>query len=227
MLVPPPIGTTEFQNVANLDEEQIKRDFARFLSRMHTFLNQVPCLSDLHNVRRKKWMRGAPRVDGPFGTFATDPEHWYSFNHGGRNEAQLNIGLFPQYFRVGLGFEMTGKKGGEPASVQVLFAVFADILRRDRSVAEAMARRSELSVEWQPRGSMQLEYASPEEAVELLLNPPREADWIFWGRLLRRGHDDERLQDPTQFGNILEEVLCALVPYWEETNQRGHWLLRG
>jgi hypothetical protein len=110
MTLPPPIGSAEFQNVANLDEEQIRRDFARFIGRMHAFLNPVPCLADLHNVRRKKWMRGAPCLDGPFGTFATDPEHWYSFIHGGRNEAQLNIGLFPHYFRVGVGFEMTGKR---------------------------------------------------------------------------------------------------------------------
>lgn len=226
MYLPPPIGAAEFQNVSSLDEDQIKRDFSRFISRLHRFLNQVPCLSDLHNVRRKKWMRGAPLSDGPFGTFATDPEHWYSFNHGGRNEAQLNIGLFPQYFRFGLGFEMTGKKGGEPANVQVLFAVFADLLKQRRAAVEEMARKLELAVEWRPAGARSLEYALPENAVDLLIEPPKEPDWIFWGRLLRYEHDDEILGNPERLGDALEEVFCSLAPYWEETNHRGHRLLR-
>jgi hypothetical protein len=227
MHLPPPIGTTEFQQVSSVDEEQIKQDFSRFLPQLHRFLNSVPGLSDLHNVRKKKWKRGAPASDGPFGTFASDPSHWYSFNHGGRNEAQLNVGMFPDYFRIGLGFEMTGKKGGEPAHVHTLYAVFADSLRRQHADAEAMSERLSLEVEWQPVNATHLEYAAPEEAVALLVDPPKEPQWIFWGRLLRRDQDAQILGDPEAFGRVLEDVLCSLVPYWVEANHRGHQMLRG
>jgi hypothetical protein len=227
MHLPPQIGAAEFQKVSSLDEEQIRRNFSRFAPQLHRFLNSVPCLSDLHNVRRKMWKRGAPASDGPFGTFAPDTNHWYSYNHGGRNEAQLNVGMFPEYFRVGIGFEMTGKKGGDPAHVHMLYSVFVDMLKRQQADAEAMSKRLHLEVEWERSTGGDLEHVGPEEAVAFLANPTREFRWMFWGRRLHRGRDDGILGDSEAFGTILEEVLCSLVPYWIETNHRGHLMLHG
>ena len=81
--------------------------------------------------------------------------------------------------------------------MQVLFAVFADILRRDRPAAEALARRLELSVEWQPRGTVKLDYRPPEQSVELLLNPPREADWIAFAAFAVTDRPSSRSLAPT------------------------------
>src|SRR5687767_362912 len=111
-LAPPTVGEAEFIAVDIADEDEIKRRFGGFVRSLHAYLNQVPCLHDLQRVRR----RWKARVASPeaFGNFATDPRHWYTFHHGGRTEAQFNIGLFPTHLRVGLGFEFTPKKGGDP-----------------------------------------------------------------------------------------------------------------
>jgi hypothetical protein len=157
-----------------------------------------------------------------FGNFATDPEHWYTFHHGGRNEAQFNVGLQAEYLRVGLGFEFTLKKGGDPTVVHLAYTCFVNVIRRDRAAFERFVADLRLEVEWSDSTGDDGGVIDTEGAVAWLLNPPIEPGWIFIGRLLRREQDAAVLQDPTALGTVMERVLSGFRPIWEQTEVLAH-----
>src|SRR5947209_6252518 len=109
---PPLVREADFIAVDIMDEVEIRRRFSRMVQALHSYLNEVPCLRDLQQARRGWKSRVAENE--AFGNFAAEARHWYTFNHGGRTEAQFNVGLYPTHLRVGLGFEFTLKKGGDP-----------------------------------------------------------------------------------------------------------------
>ena len=88
--------------------------FNGFIRLLHNYLNNLPCLRDLQQARRR-WIR--PRETEAFGRFHATPHHWYTFNCGGRNKPQFNVGLNRDYLRVGLGFDFTEKQFGDPTAV--------------------------------------------------------------------------------------------------------------
>jgi hypothetical protein len=141
---PPPVREAEFLAVDTTDEEQIGPRFDLFVRLLHSYLNQVPCLRDLQKTRRR-WTR--TRETDAFGTFAVEPKHWYTFNHGGRNEAQFNIGLWPSYMRVGLGFEFTLKKGGDPTIVGLAYTCFKNVIEENPSEFEHFVANNQLEIE--------------------------------------------------------------------------------
>jgi hypothetical protein len=134
--LPPPVGEEEFQAVDTTNEGAIREYFHDFIDELHTFLNTSPCLRDVQRIRRR-WRRGS-KASYPFGedSFVVQSRHWYTRNIGGRNEAQFNVGMFPRYLRVGLGFEFTERAHGKPAEVQPVWGQFREILREDRQAFE-------------------------------------------------------------------------------------------
>jgi hypothetical protein len=210
---PPPVREAEFLAVDTTDEPEIKRRFNGFLRSLHAYLNQLACLRDVQKARRRWKARTVETV--AFGNFATEPEHWYTFHHGGRNEAQFNIGLCPSFLRVGLGFEFTLKKGGDPTAVHLAYACFAKVVRTNRSQFERFVTDSQLEVE-------SSEIIPTAEAVSWLLNPPAEPEWIFAGRLLRREKDAAVLENPDALGRVMEAVLSGFRPIWEQTEVIAH-----
>lgn len=211
---PPILRDNEFEAISTTDEEEILRRFGGFVRSLHGWLNTLPCLSDIQRVRRK-WKRTAGT--DAFGTFATDPYHWYSFHHGGRTEAQFNVGLFPTHFRVGLGFEFSMKKGGDPTVVGLVYACFLQVLRARRREFGALVSDQRLEVEFWSSQQPGLRFVGTESAVEWLLNPPSEPQWIFVGRLLRRDADKSVLEDEARLASVISEVFTAFRPLWEET----------
>lgn len=216
---PPPIRESEFLAVDIEDEPEIKRRFNSFIRSLHAYLNQLQCLSDVQRTRRR-WKARTSETKA-FGNFATDPKHWYTFHHGGRNEAQFNIGLYPTYARVGLGFEFTLKKGGDPTAVQLAYACFTNVIRNQQRQFERFVADNYLEIEW---GEMFAEYkggppsfVSTHDVLPWLLSPPLEPGWIFIGRLLRRGQDTAVLENPVELGNATRSVLCGFRPFWEQT----------
>jgi hypothetical protein len=190
-------------------EEEIKRRFNGFLRALHAYLNQLPCLHDLQKARRR-WKSRTVEADA-FGNFATDPEHWYTFHHGGRNEAQFNIGLCPDYLRIGLGFEFSLKKGGDPTKVQLAYTCFTNVIKASREQFERFVIENQLEVETAD------DIIQTGEAVSWLLNPPTETEWIFIGRLLRREEDATVLQNPDALAVVMEKVLAGFRPIWQRT----------
>jgi hypothetical protein len=90
-------------------------------------------------------------------------EHWYTYNTGGRSEAQFNIGLFPEYLRIGLGFEFTAGQYGRPEAVQLEYRCFRSIVARHQRGFANFARENQLRVEWKPEGQTELRHISTAE----------------------------------------------------------------
>src|SRR5438270_13144436 len=112
---PPAITEAEFLAVDISDEDEIGRRFQLYVRDLHAYLNQLACLRDLQLARRG-WKARTTETEA-FGNFGLYTKHWYTFHHGGRNDAQFNFGLWPSYFRVVLGFEFTFHKCGDPTIV--------------------------------------------------------------------------------------------------------------
>lgn len=217
---PPPVRQAEFLAVDTVDEDAIKGRFSGFLRLLHAYLNQLPCLRDVQRTRRR-WKSRTAETEA-FGNFAADPEHWYTFHHGGRNEAQFNVGLQVEYLRVGLGFEFTLKKGGDPTAVHLAYACFVNVIRADQTAFERFVADNQLEVEWSDSTGDDGGVVDTQEAVAWLLNPPAEPGWIFIGRLLRREEDAAILEDPAALGVVMEQVLSGFRPRWERTEVLAH-----
>jgi hypothetical protein len=217
---PPPVREAEFLALDTTDEEEIKRRFGGFVRSLHSFLNEIPCLQDVPKARR----RWKPRSAGTeaFGTFATDPKHWYTFHHGGRTEAQFNVGMFTTHLRVGLGFEFTLKKGGDPTAVQLAYACFVNVIRAEQRQFERFVNENGLEVEWTATDGGSLDFIPTERALQFLMKLPKEPMWLFVGRLLRRGKDSEILEDASSLGGLMQAVLCGFRPIWERTQLLAH-----
>jgi hypothetical protein len=211
---PPPVGEAEFFAVDTTNEAEIKQRFNGFLRALHSYLNHLECLRDVQKTRHR-WKARTAETDA-FGNFATDPKHWYTFHHGGRNEAQFNVGLCPSYLRVGLGFEFTLKKGGDPTVVWLAYACFTNVIKATLRQFVQFVTDNQLEVETAD------DIIETGRAVSWLLNPPAETDWIFIGRLLRREKDSKVLENPDALAIVMEKVLAGFRPIWEQTEVLAH-----
>ena len=66
--------------------------------------------------------------------------------------------MFPDYLRVGLGFEFREQMYGNPEAVQEAYGQFTEVLRQHRQVFERIARDNALMVEWVPKGTTDISY---------------------------------------------------------------------
>ena len=218
--IPPPVTEAEFVAVDITDQDEIKRRFGTFVRSLHSYLNQLSCLNDVPKARRR-WRARVVNTDA-FGNLATDSRHWYTFHHGGRNEAQFNVGLYRTHLRVGLGFEFSLRRGGDPTAVHLAYACFTHLIRGDRNGFERFVTDNDLEVEWADNDGSSIQFVPPTSAVAWLLNPPREPAWIFVGRLLRRGKDSAVLQDSNQLAALIQTVFSGFRPIWEQTQVTAH-----
>ncbi len=215
--LPPPFTESRFEEIEGATKEQIEVRVAPFIEDLHAFLNEESCLHDIQHIRHGV----NPQVRGQlaFGNCTPEYEHWYTYNIGGRNEAQFNIGLFPDYLRIGLGFEFTKKAYGKPERVQAAWGRFGVVLRQHRQAFERFAQENSLQVERLPPGKSgraNLAYVRTQRLVRWLLRP-KVSDWIFIGRLLRRREDAEILADSVRLKEVMESVFGGFKPLWQET----------
>lgn len=215
----PELEDSHFFAIKSDNESQIQKTFGPWVKLLHAFLNQLDCVEDLQEMRRG-WVSRTKYQDA-FGTFSVDPHHWYTFNHGGRNEAQFNLGLNETYFRVGLGFEFTLKKGGDPTSVHLAYTCFVDELKKGTVAFREIVDACCLEVEFVAKGSNQVEIIDTPKVVDWLLDLPQEPSWIFVGRLLRRDADQDVLADRIRLGGVIQSVFSDLRPIWLRTQLRA------
>lgn len=216
---PPILRDEDFEAVNTTDEDELRRRFDGFVGNLHEWLNDLPCVKDIQKVRRR-WTR--PTHTDAFGTFATDRCHWYTFHHGGRTEAQFNLGLHRTHFRVGMGFEFSMKKGGDPTVVNLVYACFVEVVRARQREFRDFVRDHQLEIEWWSQGQADLQFVPTDTATDFLLNLPIMPQWIFVGRLLRPGADKAVLTDADRLGDIISNVFAGLYPLWEETQLMKH-----
>jgi len=215
--LPPVINESYFKAVDCEDREEIIRRIAPLMKNFHTFLNDLPCMRDIQYMR-KSWKARA-YADVAFGTIASNPRECYSFNHGGRNEAQFNICIMPTMFHIGLGFEFTLKKGGDPGIVGLTYACFQNVIRDDIKNFTALIQANSLELEWWHNKNDGLQIVPTSDVAKWLLKTDGAFFWILVGKILRRDRDAAILQDPVQMKKIFESVLGGLKPYWEKTQK--------
>lgn len=217
-LAPRRFGEPEFAAVDTTDEEAITQRFNPRIRELHSYLNGLPCLRDIQAARRR-WKARTAETEA-FGNFAAEDQHWYTFHHGGRNEAQFNIGLCPSYLRIGLGFEFALREHGDPTAVQLAYACFRNITQASRDEFGRFVADNQLEIEWADDQFSSVELVATRQVVDWLFNrrnPPRAPGWIFIGRLLRRGQDTAILEDPVALGSVMQAVFCGFRPFWEQT----------
>lgn len=214
--LPPPVTESQFRDLEGATKHQVRKRATPFVRDLHSFLNHGSCLSDIQRIRRS--LNPRIRDSLAFEDFAVDYEHWYTYNTGGRNEAQFNVGLFPDYLRVGVGFEFTPKMYGDPPRVQTAYGAFSEVLRQHQQGFDRFAQENSLQVEWCPEGKTgrdNLKYVPTDNVLRWLIRP-KVADWIFVGRLLNREKDAEILRDPVRLKEAMERVFKGFKPLWQE-----------
>jgi hypothetical protein len=209
---PPAIREVDFLSINTVQMDSIKDCFDPFMRQLHMFLNRLPCLRDIQRFRRN-WMKRT--YNTAFGNFVIEPCHWYTYNHGGRNELQFNLGLCKDYFRIGLGFEFTRASRGDPRIVHDAYKSFLKVIQQDLDNFQQFVSRESLEVEYVIKRDAII--VNMENAVGWLLNPDKNAIWIFIGRLLMRNQDASILADSTALGNVIESVFKGFRPIWEKT----------
>jgi len=222
MSLPPSVHDHYFDLINTPNEGAIQRNFDGFVRDLHSFLNnELPCLRDLQKIR-KQWT--GREYKKAFAKFVTAPYEWYTFNYGGRNEMQFNIGMFMGhaenicYLRVGIGFNFTRARFGDPEAVGRAYTCFVSIVGREPKFSD-FVRRGCLEIEWYYSKAPKLQYTPTDRVVPQLtkLSEVHECEWIFIGRLLRRGIDRASLEDPVKLKEIIQSVFCGFRPLWEKT----------
>jgi hypothetical protein len=214
--LPPPVTESRFQALEGATKEQVRKRADPYVRDLRSFLNRGSCLSDLQRIRREWSPRSRARLAFEGDEFPTDREHWYIYNTGGRNEAQFNVGLFPDYLRIGLGFEFTKKVHGKPEDVERVYDHFCSVVRQYRQGFDRFAKENSLQVEWRPKGTAHREYVSTQELSEWLLHGSERFEWVFVGRLLYRGKDAGILEDAVQLKEVMESVFGSFKPLWQQ-----------
>ena len=211
----PMIRETDFLAINTTETSSIREHFNPFIRQLHTFLNQLPCLYDIQ-PSRLQWNKVINYTQA-FGNFVIKPYHWYTYNHGGRREAQFNLGFCKDYFRIGLGFEFTKATQSDPTIVHETYGSFLKVIQQDLSGFQDLVRQNYLEVEWARKHDNIPRIVNTGEAIQWLLNPDSNAIWIFIGRLLTRDHDALILADSVALGNVIESVFKGFRPIWEKT----------
>lgn len=222
-LLPPPILASDFDLLGSLLESDVEKNFGGMLQRLQGFLNDDPATRDLRGDR-KCWKPRARR-EPSFGSFGFQDRHWYTFNNGGRNEAQLNVGMFGDYkhVRIGLGFERTLRQGGDPRTVDLAYAAFVSTLQSQGEAKRDFVEfinTEKLEVEiWRPEADG-LEIVPTVEVLKTLLKP-KAFSWIFVGKLLRPDSDVPILENPDLFASTLHRIFEHVRPMWRRVNMLG------
>ena len=212
---PPIIRESEFTKIDTIDEGCILTNCAPFIKELRKFLNQLPCLHDIQQIR-KKWKARIGK-ENTFDNIVAQPKHWYMFNNGGRNEMQFNVGLYSTHFRIGMGFEFSLKKGGDPAIVNLVYSCFTNIIRQNINSFDKFVHDMKLGIEWYPKVGNGLKFEPTEKVTQWLLQPSQDPIWIFVGRLLKRRDDAKILENPSELKNVFENVFGGFKPIWQKT----------
>ena len=217
MNTPLAITAEDFEALKGLNAEGVERRFTPLIRRLIQFLNDRSSLHGLQGMR-SKWAN--PRSEAAFDRFNANPEHWYLFNLGGRSEAQFNIGMYPAYMRIGIGFQFGEWRWGKPNEVASAYTQLLRAVAENGPAFRRLIRGVPLEMEFAPgRRDRVRDIYSGEYVAEVLHELPREPKWIFMGRILRYPQDLPVLADARDFQSEIDRVFTALLPWWKKANR--------
>lgn len=122
---------------------------------------------------------------------------------------------------MGLGFEFTPKKGGDPTIVWWTYAQFTKVVEQDPRDFDRIVTQNSLEVEWAPENETDPMTERTRMVTKWLRRPPQSPSWIFVGRLLRPEKDARILEDPAKLKGIIESVFGDFKPIWKRTQMRA------
>ncbi len=136
MTLPPAISGKHF-NMTDADADTIKVQMTPLFSKLVPYLNEL-----LNKVPKKRFLYHEGDLSGM--AFNNKPRSYdgdcYTYNEGGMDEVQWNIGINPKRLRFGLGFHMdyhpAFRDGSNIAKVTKGLKTLKDLVRRNRSAFE-------------------------------------------------------------------------------------------
>lgn len=211
----PPLPESEFSRLAGASDIQVEAWFSRYVADLHRFLNETSSLRTLQ-AWRSAWRM--PREPEAFRSYRCESGHWHTYDHGGRSEAQLNIGMFPDRLRIGLGFDFTDEEQGDPARVSRAHAGFLQAVRANETAFRALVDAQPAEMEVAPVQGGQLELVGTAQLADRLLDLALQPRWLFVGRMLRPATDGSILDSAQSLSMEINRVLMAWVPWWQKAN---------
>jgi hypothetical protein len=223
MVKPVTISSSDFELLEGATSgDEVARRFALKFRNILAFLNNTSLVHDLQ-ADRKSW--ASPKKSSPaFESIRRAPQHWYTYHYGGRNEAQLNIGMFAnehQHVRIGLGFEGTTKEHGDPSAVAFIYNAFSKLLASNHPISKSFRALDKLEVEYWNLSTDRLELVAANDAIDFIIKSKAHFSWIFIGRILRRHDDAHTLSNPGTFAAALNRTLQEIRPIWGLANKKG------
>jgi hypothetical protein len=153
--------------------------------------------------------------------------HIYAFQHGGRWEPQMNLGVYAasrwgrNAIRAGIGFDLTqnGADRDREAGQERVLAHF------ERFQQLVSSEWRQLLTDWMADNSGFIQYGDqppstdmlPKDAVAwLATTASREHGWVFCGRwfFADRAGDVGLMEDATKLTRALEQTFTDLLPLW-------------
>lgn len=219
-------GRPEFAALAQLAPEVAADTLGPRIEALLMSLNDRPFAEKVVEARNRNAQAGS-RVFRRNSFYPAGAGHLTAFQHGGRWEPQLHVGLFAarQWRRdglcAGLGFNLApGSADGDELGQERLAAHF----ERFRQLVSADWRK--LLTDWMTANGGFIQYADappetdllPKDAVDALVGDgtPLDAEWIFCGRWLfaDRPGDAATLEDAPKLARWIEQTFTDLLPLW-------------
>ena len=219
-------GRPEFAALAQLAPQVAADTLGPRIEALLMTLNERPFADKVVEARNRNAQPGS-RVFRRNSFYPAGAGHLTAFQHGGRWEPQLHIGLFAarQWRRdclgAGIGFSLaSGSADGDEHGQERAAAYFA----RFRQLVSADWRK--LLTDWMTANGGFIQYADappetdrlPKDAVDALVADatPRDTPWIFVGRWLfaDRPGDGATLEDAPRLTRWIEQTFTDLLPLW-------------
>ena len=219
-------GRPEFAALAQLAPEVAADTLGPRIEALLMSLNERPFAEKVVEARNRNAQSGS-RVFRRNSFHPAGAGHLTAFQHGGRWEPQLHVGLFAaQQWRhdclcAGIGFNLAaGSADGDELGQEKAAAHF----ERFRQLVSADWRK--LLIDWMTANGGFIQYADappetdrlPTDAVDALVGngQPPDAAWIFCGRWLfaDRPGDAATLEDAPKLARWIEQTFTDLLPLW-------------
>lgn len=218
-------GRAEFAALAQLPPAVAAETLAPRIEAILMALNERPFAEKVVEARNRAAQPGS-RVFRRNSFYPGGDGHLYAFQHGGRWEPQLHVGIFAarQWTRdclgAGIGFNLApGSTEGDELGQERVAAHF------DRFRELLAADFRQLLIDWMTAHGGFIQFADappetdrlPKDAVDALVRDGGgAAGWIFCGRWLfaDRPGDAATLEDAGRLTRWIEQTFTDLLPLW-------------
>jgi tetratricopeptide (TPR) repeat protein len=220
-------GRTEFATLGQLPAAAAVEALGPRIEAILMALNERPFADKVVDARNRAGQAGG-KLFRRNSFYPGGAGHVYAFQHGGRWEPQLNVGLFADSrfgrnaIRAGIGFNLSQGEA-QPEREVSQERVLAHFDRFQRLVSSEWRQ---LLTDWMSGNGGFIQYGDqppsldmlPKDAVAWLAatDTARELGWVFCGRwfFADRPADAATMENATKLTKALEQTFTDLLPLW-------------